>query len=146
MSRIGGPYTPNSSQNKPAKETPSNKATVTRQRARHSRDVSDVDITNLRKRVFKEKATEFVNLLAAENADARKLAGKFDKLCSQVDTGAIDSAYFVDQLTLSIRALPSEKERNAAGNMLGWVASHEMTDGAAKLLRELRPAVDKIPK
>jgi hypothetical protein len=29
---------------------------------------------------------------------------------------------------------------------LGWVASHEMTDGAAKLLRELRPAVDKIPK
>ena len=147
MSRIGGPYTPKSSQNNSTQETPRNKATATRQHARHhSRVDSGVDITNVRKRLFKEKADKFVNLLAAEEANARKLAGKFDKLCNQVETGAVDSASFVDQLTLSVRALPSEKERNAAGNTLGWVASHEMGDSSAKLLRELRAAVDKISK
>src|SRR5262245_49128493 len=117
MDRTGGPgpYTPKSQpQNKPTQETPSNKATAKRQHGRiHSRVDSGADITNVRKRLFKEKADKFVKLLAAEEANARKLAGKFDKLCNQVETGAVDSAYFVDQLTLSVRALQSEKERNA---------------------------------
>jgi hypothetical protein len=141
-------YTPKSQpQNKSRQEEPSNKATAKRQKGRiHSRLDSGVDITNVRKRVFKEKADNFVGLLAKPDADARKLANKFDKLCNQVDTGAVDSNYFVDQLTLSVRGLPSGEDRNTAEVNLGWVASHDMTPSSAKLLTMLRSKVDQVLK
>jgi len=109
---------------------------------------SGVDITNVRKRLFKEKAGEFVKLLAEPDASdqARKLAGKFDKLCTQVETGAVDGAYFVEQLTLNVRALQSEKERNAVEKTLDWVASQNMSDVAGKLLTELRISLATISK
>jgi hypothetical protein len=140
-------YTPKSQpQHNSRQEEPSNKATAKRQHARiHSR-LDSGDITNVRKRVFKEKADEFVGLLVKPDANARKLANKFDKLCNQVDTGAVDSNYFVDQLTLSVRALPSGEDRKTAEVNLGWVASHDMTPSSAKLLTMLRSKVDQVPK